>query len=1543
MLGYDNVPAEKLLKHIRSDDTIVVHAALKYLQGQLAKPLPDARRNELLGVVPTTLNGLTLECQLLVVQLYRHLPVDKPLPSLDVADKPSSIVVEWVITQLLRNPKAVVDDQHMLSIAFANLDWQQVSEPEALFDRIAASDKTQLQLLLIEKVGDSVLAGTITPESGQQFLLNTLSAKSSMVVTAGLRRLTLPCLLALDCPTAELNRLIDQDQPTEVSLAALRTLAMWPCRELLLQRAENETRPQFQAHIAMHLASWAENEDVDLILDAALSGRLYGVLLRDAIRFESIGTKITRRDMPKVFEVSLMASDISPRVFARLIGPHWEYWLQRLESLPSDDPNWAHQIQIVSRFPKYCSLGAKHRSKPNWLGDRVFEFLLGLLCDPKFSEHFALLAEQISRLPRTSEQRQAVEGRLVELLSDIPDAVFEGLRRVGGDAAVQIMLKASIGESRTPIPVQQANEWLLSTGNADEAEFLGNPQDWTPSLLKHFHRVAAPSIIGQLCQIAQTPNHAARIAAIEQLSQIGDQHAVKPLGRLLHEDDEEIRELASVAIRQIGARLHEHHQIRPACLIDARNRNEAGEFVLADTLLDLIDEAATPDDLKHLLSQLAGLRHPQLPMRLVHLRAHKDQHVVKLVIESAVKPLEAMWLHGYVIGDNHFLARQAIIALGKHGSLCARWASGALVQALDHPNMNVKKSAAVALQTAGKRMAVPSIIQWLRTHDNPGLRSELSQALDAIIGEQQKRCFILTQLPEANAREIDLLLDVLDRQIPLQTIVVHLKRCQEQDSGIADWLEILIEQVIDGKHYLQDASAAELKQTLVQQGLLSGSFASKFDSLEHSESQARKSPPLNAVSGLHDLRLNLDEALQDLASSESQRRNRAFELFERHVAQMHVSERAALAEALRKAMQHEGLPIDRTLALFRECDAVVTDQVASVAWRLANDPKKTPGHQREWAFHATRFSSLQKAITHKQVVWLIRTLKSDQSELIQFAIEQGWQNELLADAPNWSRVSVVCLRKHWQGDPPTANQLIEAIQKSPDVKYDTKAELFGWLAGLREPAVDQWMLSQIGKRQAIDLRSYFRTHWSSKAAPRVLELLDAKQPATRIAAAEILIDASNQYRKPVLQSYIDGKLGQEPPFRPAVNELRDWPAFNADVDDRRLRLLAQSNGSIETKIDLALVFHNQLSDRSEEADVNVRKRLQSITRSFPLQSLLPAIASPIENRKWSYLELLGQTRFVPSRVVDWVRTADDEGVENWLDVLERWAVSGPIGGEGLAEVLLRIASSADQTTADDRVHQANLYRCIVICGGLQSWADRSGAANLLDELTKFLQCDDDRCRAAEVAILSGIQTVSTQAQVQLLTSIDGLEDRQAFVECFTDLYLQRPAILESALPSLRTKVRGMLIEMATGRDPERARLALRRLVEDHDEDSTEILVHALGHPQSTVRSFAHRLLRRTASKEDYLEATLVLLDDRVPEFRKSAIRVLSFGKYEPAIKKIVPLLHDRKKQVDRAAKEGLNLFGDAAINALRQALNRTRPDRRQTLQDVIDLIESDLA
>ena len=121
MLGYDNVPAEKLLKHIRSDDTIVVHAALKYLQGQLAKPLPDARRNELLGVVPTTLNGLTLECQLLVVQLYRHLPVDKPLPSLDVADKPSSIVVEWVITQLLRNPKAVVDDQHMLSIAFANL------------------------------------------------------------------------------------------------------------------------------------------------------------------------------------------------------------------------------------------------------------------------------------------------------------------------------------------------------------------------------------------------------------------------------------------------------------------------------------------------------------------------------------------------------------------------------------------------------------------------------------------------------------------------------------------------------------------------------------------------------------------------------------------------------------------------------------------------------------------------------------------------------------------------------------------------------------------------------------------------------------------------------------------------------------------------------------------------------------------------------------------------------------------------------------------------------------------------------------------------------------------------------------------------------------------------------------------------------------------------------------------------------------------------------------------------------------------------------
>ena len=1468
---------------------------------------------------------------------------------------PRDIVVEWAVTQLLRDSGAEVGDEQILMAAVARLDWNQAADPNKLFQRLAELGGSATQLLLAQQLANSVVDGTIAVEQASRYLIKMLAAGTDVVVLAALQQLSQPVFQSQGCPTTELLLLVDQHPSTNVVLSAIDTLACWPCRELLLERAFDEQRPRVRSHIFAALSKWAEAPDVDCLLDAAITGDLYGSGLAGVLQFQRIGLLLTRSAVGKLFDLSLTATHIKPETWAQLIGSHWGHWLKLLESLPPDDPNQSRQIRIVREFPRCCSLSVKQRSKPNLVHKRVFQFLMSLLGQAGFARQFSLLATSVSRLAVTSDEMAFVEARLLELLGEIPEAAFEGLRRVGSDATEQTMLRCALGELSLPISRTQARQWLLSTGRVDEAKyFLGDIRDWEPGLLKFISGSADPFIHEQLCDIVTLNTHPAQNEAIHRLAELGEHSAISALSQLLNHDDESKREAASEAIIRIGSRLFQSGRIRPACLLGANSAKQAGMFVLADELLDLIDNATSTDELTRLLTQLVGFPHPDLTARLHHLRTHSDQHVMKLVIEATIKvasSLDAIWLHNFVVGENHFLARQAINTIG---ALAATWACEDLIQALDHSNMNIKKSAAEALQTAGTIKAVKPIVHWLRTHDNPGFRNTLSLALNAIIGQDQARCVILSELQQVSGREIELLLDAVRGGIPVQTVIHTLQNSQELGQPAPLWLQTLFDRILSGEDRLRNATVDELRTTLVRRGLLAGPLQSKFEvpdpesarTPRHSETRA------SDTGSLAELRDNFDVVLADLVSDDESKRNDAMGLLGLHVGSLHRSEQAAVIESLRTALDQQALPVDRVLTVFRKCDAIVTKQVATLAWRFAGDPRGTTEDQRMWAFRAQIHTAESQSVTAEQLLLVLRTLrqKTHQEEAIQFGLNQGWHEELLADATRWHHTATATLTELWDVGPPAASRLIEVIDADSD-SDEASSVLCRWLAEFPDPETEQWILSQIGHKRPyfVSPGEYVRSHWQSQIARQLLEKLKSPHRKVRVEAAEILVTASGEFRATVLQSYLDGELGDQPPLRVSVEELLAWPQFSSDVDARRIRLLSSSTGSVSQKLALSLSLYDQLSRSSQEQEEGTEDGLRAAIRRCPVSLVLNAIESAIHSRQWSYLDLLGSTSYVPDPVVDWLRSGDEETRRRWLEVLQRWANNGSLGESGLAEVLIDIAKNTGNQSASD-AEQKRRLACVSIelCGQLARWAEPVAAAALLSQLTSFLECDDQRAATVEAAILNGIGSASAHKQAQLLMSTSNLASRPVFIGHIAELYLEHPSILETGgVPGpdpsesrLRENIKALLIRFASDREATRARMALRRLVEDHDGASEEILVESLQHPQSSVRAYAHRLLRRTVSRERYLEATIVLLEDRVPEFRKTAIRVLSFGKYQPAIRKIIPLLHDHKKHVDRTAREGLIHFGQAAVSTLRQALSRTRPDRRAELEQVIQAIES---
>ncbi|MFE7431138.1 HEAT repeat domain-containing protein, partial [Streptomyces sp. NPDC057545] len=271
------------------------------------------------------------------------------------------------------------------------------------------------------------------------------------------------------------------------------------------------------------------------------------------------------------------------------------------------------------------------------------------------------------------------------------------------------------------------------------------------------------------------------------------------------------------AVQGLGRRLYERGAIRPVCLLDAVDAPEAGHALVATTALDLLERPGLGDRERTILLELLG-RAPWSGTRArVHrLLRHRDRHVRKHVIALLARDTgggdasdgrgtpsgadtsadgdtaggeDARALSATLIALTRApdiqTVRQALLALGRAR---AHWASEAIAACLDHPNMNIRKTAAEALARAGTPAAVPRLLHGLGHHDNPGLRDALVEALRTVLGDAYAATLLAAAEHSGDTRSRDRLLEALHGTLTARSVLA----LDDQGSPVAAPLLALV-------------------------------------------------------------------------------------------------------------------------------------------------------------------------------------------------------------------------------------------------------------------------------------------------------------------------------------------------------------------------------------------------------------------------------------------------------------------------------------------------------------------------------------------------------------------------------------------------------------------------------------------------------------------------------------------------------------------------------------------------------------------------------
>ncbi|MFJ5849989.1 HEAT repeat domain-containing protein [Streptomyces sp. NPDC092903] len=1483
------------------------HTALVRLTELVAtRPPSDAEMDTLAGLLPHSLTGPP-EADLLLARLYErlgHRLTDRPRPRWRTAGHlPATVRTAWLRADVLHDPAVLREETpgELLYQAVRELDISGTHRPGPLVDELADSGDPVLRTEALRLAREALHTGLLAPAAVREKLIALLAADSAPVVAGALGALAEPWAATAPLPPGLLTPFLGPEPVRErpaVAEAALAAAARHGHRELLRDVVEDpRLTPGLRRSGMELLGELADRDDIGALTAAAASDPLLlgGPAVACLRGLHRRGHFPDDDQARTLIGLALSDHSIPARDVATVLYTSRTEALKVLTDAPAADPGWPRRLALLVAL---AGQGAGDLPA----GDAVTRLL------PSAPSPVPFL-DAIRALRHTD-----AEAAVIAQLPSAPAAALDTLEAIGGERTVRALREGlGLGTGGTAPhlrPVRHRALELLWRLNRDPAlrrallarldpvglpprvaAGLGAPDAAELALLSSHLDPDAP--VEALCRLAANGDATTLPVIADLLSRVVADLAASRTPDAAPRTGEHGQPAGEPAVPQevldaisaLGRRLHERGAIRPVCLLDATDARQAGHALVAGTALDLLDRPGLSDDERVVLLELllradwTGTR-----ARVHRLLRSRDRHVRKHVIALLARDAtgeDAQALSASLIAltraQDIQTVRQALLALGQ---VRAHWASGAISACLDHPNMNIRKTAAGALGRAGAPEAVPKLLSLLGQDGNPGLRESVVAALRAVLGDAYPATLVAAAEQSQDDATRRRLLTGLHGVLTARSV----RALDEQRSPVAYPLLTL---VAARAVALAEGSLTDLAPAMTAHGITvsasAGPFAVSGDADRDIETlvtggwdpetalrlvardeplgslRAQRLRPMLADwlalagsrpgSGATVLRFALTLCSRPLSRPELTALARSFPLLLEALADARDADRHALIGVLEAAAPlvtatgraaavtgvralapAPAVPGRSTLTLLRRLGAILVradlDRALAEA-RLCAEPARAATDVLREAFAVP---------------------ESGPAAAPGSDAAQAWRSGL-ADAVR-EPDALAEFRRTDDGTVPSRTRLAALIEEHHGAAPGVRSALVDWMTRLQPLDAPPWTLAETAR--------------TPEPAPRRVRADDLDQP-----------------RSAALRERLSAMLGSAEAARrqTAARELARWPEPEARLAVLRAYLTGRIDRTAAAGVGGALGAVGESELRGDEI---LRDRVAEAAAGLDPQE---------------------RQRLVPL-------------------LLEWWEHTPPASAGAVTDALRAHPADALAEALGDRL-DAGAWGFLDLLTGRPLL--RTPA---LTRVRHRLRTEGRDGLADRIVLVDG-PLRGPDAGRRDAAALAALRDRDAAPPAATRQRPSRGELMDLAATGAPEQVCRALTELAeahTGPGP------------DRDPRLVDLLGELLTHPRPRVRLRAHRTARAMLDRTEYLRHTGLLLDDPRPDVVRMALRTLCRAGWEPAFPAVTGLLGHPHATVREAAAEALAGLGGAAVPALRHAAARARPDRRSRYTDLLDRI-----